>query len=165
MYVITDKRFFTSSVNCINWSVSLCRVESVLLPNKLVDQKKKILKTNMEHEDLIDRSSRFPKTTCTVTQWGKLFSFQPLNVKSLWHVWQYLIHSSINDIETQEACVEIQWCVVLFISSCEKMQVTNYTSHDFISETLYIVAYYKFYTFLFLEFLTIFFTQVCRMET
>lgn len=97
---------------------------------------------------------RFPKTTCTVTQWGKLFSFQPLNVKSLWHVWQYLIHSSINDIETQEACVEVQWCVVLLIFSCEKMKITNYTSHDFIYETLYIVAYYRFYAFLFLDFLT-----------
>lgn len=41
MYVITDKCFSTSSVNCINWSVSLCRVESVLLPNKVVDQKMK----------------------------------------------------------------------------------------------------------------------------
>lgn len=41
MYVITDKHFSTSSVNCINWSVSLCRVESALLPNKLVDQKMK----------------------------------------------------------------------------------------------------------------------------
>lgn len=41
MYVITGKHFSTSSVNCINWSVSLCRVENVLLPNKLVDQKMK----------------------------------------------------------------------------------------------------------------------------
>lgn len=44
--------------------------------------------------------------------------------------------------------------MVLLISSCEKVQVTNYTSHDFILETLYIVACYRFYAFSFLDFLT-----------
>lgn len=43
--------------------------------------------------------------------------------------------------------------MVLLIPSCEKMQVPSYTSHDFIFETLYIVAYYRFYAFS-LDFLT-----------
>lgn len=34
------------------------------------------------------------------------------------------------------------------------MKITNYTSYDFIFETLYIVAYDRFYAFLFLDFLT-----------
>lgn len=42
--------------------------------------------------------------------------------------------------------------MVLLIPSCGKMQVTSYTSHDFIFETLYIVAYYRLYAFL-LDFL------------
>ena len=151
MYVITDKRFSTSSVNCINRRVSLCRVESVLLPDKLVDQKMKNWRqTSSMKTSLIALSDS--QTTCTVTQWGKLFSFQPLNVKSLWHVWQYLIHSSINDILHKLLVFQVQWCVVLLISSSQKMQVTNYTGHDFIFETLYIVPIMDFVRFCFLTF-------------
>lgn len=30
----------------------------------------------------------FPQKAYAVTQFGKLFGFQPLNVKCRWHVWQ-----------------------------------------------------------------------------
>lgn len=132
--------------------MSLCRVGSVLLPNKVVDQKMKnwrqtssmktsliallIPKTNL-YSDSMRKAVQLPALECEV-------SLACLTVS----------HSLLNKwIETQEACVEVQWCVVLLIYSCEKMKITNYTSHNFIFGTLYIVAYYRFYAFLFLDFL------------
>lgn len=153
MYVITDKRFSTSSVNCINWSVSLCRVESVLLPNKVVDQKMKnwrqtssmktslialLIPKNNLYSDSMRKAVQLPALECEVSLACLTVSHSLLNK---WH-WN-----------TRTLCRSSVMCGS-FNFFLWKDENNNYTSHNFIFETLYIVAYYRFYAFLFLDFLT-----------
>lgn len=84
---------YTPSGNSINWSVSpFVRVERSL-PSKLVDPKiggKRKAEDKNKHEDVIFDVTfgSFSQKAYVVTQFRKLSSFQPLNVKCRWHVWQ-----------------------------------------------------------------------------
>lgn len=164
MYVITDKRFSTSSVNCINWSVSLCRVESVLLPNKVVDQKMKnwrqtssmktslialSLPKNNLYSDSMRKAVQLPALECEVSLACLTVSHSLLNK---WH-WN-----------TRSLCRSSVMCgsfnLLLWKDENNKLYKSQFYIWNFVYCCLLQILC-SFVSWLFNKF----FTWVCRMET